>query len=293
VLARLAIVIVALIALVSSGVRAAGEYAVRGMVLRIDPSRTTFVISHERIEGLMDSMTMPFDVREARELEGVVPGAIVEFTLVVKETGSYATSLRVKKYESVEQDPRAARRLGLLDRLMRGAPNRLTVGQPVPDFTLIDQTNTAVSLASLRGRVVALNFVYTRCALPQFCLRMANTFGVLHKRFARQYGRDLVLLTVTFDPARDRPEVLAKYASQWNADPAMWHFLTGSVRDVRRLCAAFGVEAFPDEGLINHSLRTAVIDRQGKLTASVEGNQFTPEQLGDLVLSALNDNQVR
>ena len=44
---------------------------------------------------------------------------------------------------------------------------------------------------------------------------------------------------------------------------------------------------FPDEGLFNHSLRTAVIDRRGRITASIEGNQYTPEQLGDLVRAQL------
>ena len=72
-----------------------------------------------------------------------------------------------------------------------------------------------------------------------------------------------MLLTITFDPERDTPEVLAAYASQWKADPKTWHFLTGPVADVRKVCALFGVESFPDEGLMNHSLRTAVIDRRG------------------------------
>ena len=86
-----------------------------------------------------------------------------------------------------------------------------------------------MKLSSFAGKVVAINFVYTRCALPQFCLRMTNTFGVLQKRFASVLGRDAQLLTVTFDPERDTPEVLAAYASQWNADPRGWRFLTGSV----------------------------------------------------------------
>src|SRR2546426_8408741 len=47
------------------------------------------------------------------------------------------------------------------------------------------------------------------------------------------FRSDLVLLTVTFDPVHDTPDVLAEYASRWNADPATWHFLTGTVPDVR------------------------------------------------------------
>ena len=82
--------------------------------------------------------------------------------------------------------------------------------------------------------------------------------------------------------------MLAAYASQWKADPKTWHFLTGPVADVRKVCALFGVEYFPDEGLMNHSLRTAVIDRGGTLVASIEGNTYSPEQLGDLVFTQLN-----
>jgi protein SCO1/2 len=267
------------------------EYTVRGMVLRVDRAERTFVVSHERIEGLMDSMVMPFEVRAAADLDTVVPGAVVTFTLVVAEKGAYATKIQVRRYESVEQDPRTARRLAMVRRAAGATVPPLKVGEKVPDFTLTDQVRRPFTFSSLAGKVVAVNFVYTRCALPQFCLRVANNFGVLQKRFARELARgDLSLVTITFDPERDTPEVLAAYASQWKADPATWHFLTGSVADVRRVCSMFGMEYFPDEGLMTHSLRTAVIDRQGALVASIEGNLYTPEQLGDLVLATLQSS---
>jgi protein SCO1/2 len=110
---------------------------------------------------------------------------------------------------------------------------------------------------------------------------------VLQKRFAKELGREVVLLTITFDPQRDTPEALAAYAAPWKPAPGTWHFLTGPVADVRKVCALFGVEYFPDEGLMNHSLRTAVIDRAGVLVASIEGNTYSPEQLGDLVFTQL------
>jgi cytochrome oxidase Cu insertion factor (SCO1/SenC/PrrC family) len=67
----------------------------------------------------------------------------------------------------------------------------------------------------------------------------------------------------------------------------MWRFLTGNTADVRRVCSLFGIESYLDEGLLNHSLHTAVIDRQGRLVSNIEGNQYTPEQLGDLILDVL------
>ena len=64
----------------------------------------------------------------------------------------------------------------------------LAVGQPVPDFTLTDQARRPVTLSQFRGKVVAINFIYTSCALPQFCFRIANHFGVLQRRFTDRDG---------------------------------------------------------------------------------------------------------
>jgi protein SCO1/2 len=264
------------------------RYTVRGMVMRVDPATRTFVVSHEAIDGLMGAMIMPFEVRQSGELSPLAPGALVEFTLVIGAQAGYATDIRVRAYRTAEQDPLTARRLALLKKAAGRAVPPLATGQAVPDFTLTDQSGQPVRFSTIAaGKVVALNFVYTRCALPQFCLRASNVFAVLQRRFARQYGRDLLLLTVTFDPERDTPEVLATYAARFDADPKMWRFLTGKTADVRRVCGLFGVEAYLDEGLVNHSLHAAVVDRRGRLVANVEGNQHTPEQLGDLILETL------
>jgi protein SCO1/2 len=64
---------------------------------------------------------------------------------------------------------------------------------------------------------------------------VANHFSVVRNRFKDRMGQDLVLLTVTFDPARDTPDRLAQYASQWKADSKAWHFLTGAAPDVERV----------------------------------------------------------
>jgi protein SCO1/2 len=265
----------------------ATRYAMRGMVLAIDAAHHSVVISHDAITGVMPSMTMPFEVSEQKQLSGLAPGAIVTFTLVISQSSSHIERVRVVRYESVEQDPLAARRLRLLQQMTRAAAAPLNIGQPVPDFTLTDQAHARVSLSQFRGKVVALNFVYTSCVLPQFCYRMANYFGVMQKRFKDRLGPDLVLLTVTFDPARDTPERLAEYGRQWNADARVWHFLTGSSTAVRRVTSQFGLDAFPDEGLFSHSTRTVLIDRNGVLAASIEGNQFTATQLSDLVDTVL------
>jgi peroxiredoxin len=96
----------------------------------------------------------------------------------------------VAPYDSVELDPMVARRLRVLEALV-GAPRQdpLLVGAEVPDFTLTDQPGARVSLSRLRGQVVVGNFMYTSCALTQFCFRVANHFASIARRFEDRLGK--------------------------------------------------------------------------------------------------------
>lgn len=266
------------------------KYAAKGMVLGVDKQHRIMTVSCESILGYMDAMIMPIEVREASELDGLTRGAMIEFSLVAGKENSYAEGVHIRKFESLEADPLSARRLRLLDGALDEslAPGHvLKAGQPAPDFLLIDQNRARVKLSEFNGKVVAITFVYTRCPFPNFCFRLTNNFARLQKRFASEMGRDLILLTITLDPIHDQPEALAEYGRSWNIDPKGWHLLTGPPAEVQKFCDRFGVAFYPDEGEFIHSLHTLIIDRQGKLAANLEGNEFTEEELGDLVQSVL------
>jgi protein SCO1/2 len=280
----------------SAGTGWAGKtYSATCLVLKVDKAHQSFVASCQSIPGYMEAMVMPYPVRDPKELEGLAPGMMIDFTLVVEQDSAYPENIHVREFQSVEQDPLTARRLKLLDGAFASpsSPKALQAGESVPEFALTDQNRHHVALSQFSGKVVLLNFIYTRCALPNFCFRIANNFGVLQKRFKTRMGRDLVFLTVTFDPVHDTPEALAHYAEIWKADPKTWYFLTGATSDVQRICKLFGVDFFPDEGLMDHSLHTAIIDPAGKLVTNLEGNEFTADQLGDLVQTVLERPQDR
>ena len=168
------------------------------------------------------------------------------------------------------------------------AATLVPIGAAVPDFTLTDQRGAPVTLSALRGAVVVVTFIYTRCPLPDYCPRMIANLAAVRDRFRAQLGKDVVLLTVTFDPQYDTPERLAAYARSYNADVPGWHFLTGGAEGIKQVCDAFGVEYWPDSGLITHTLQTAVVDRAGRLAAAVEGKDFNGRQIADLVEAVLN-----
>jgi protein SCO1 len=267
----------------------AQKYSASGLVLRVDPSHRTIFVSCESIPGYMDAMIMPISVRDSKTLAGLAPGVMVDFTLVVEKKASYAESIYVRDFEDLEQQPLAARRLKIIEDLDSGkslGTSVLKIGQRLPSVVLTDQNRREIDLAGFAGKVVLINFFYTHCPLPDYCFRLSNNLGNVQRRFKPQMGRDLILVSVTFDPMNDQPEVLANYARTWNAEPN-WHFLTGAMPEIRRVCNMFGVNFWPDEAELMHSLHTVIIDQQGKLAANLEGNQFTVRQLGDLVQSIL------
>jgi protein SCO1/2 len=274
-----------LIAVCAVAATAAERHPVAAVILKIDRPHRSFVASCQEIPGYMAAMAMPFAVRDEKALDGLEPGMQVDFTLVVEKERSYAESIRAHRYEPAEREPLLARRLQLLQDAEDPslAAKTLKLGQAVPDFVLTDQTGGRVAFSQFAGKVVALAFIYTSCPLPDYCIRLSNNLGRLNKRFAARMGRDLILLTITFDPVHDNPEVMAKYAARWKADAKSWRFLTGTLPGVKAVCRLFGLSFWQDEGWLTHSLHTIVIDRQGKLAANFEGNEFSAEQLGDFV----------
>ena len=117
---------------------AAERHPAAAVILKIDRAHRSFEASCKEIPGYMEAMVMPFTVREEKDLDGLQPGAAVDFTLVVEKNRSYAEAIHLHKYEPVELEPLRARRLQLLQEAedTNLAANMLKVGQRVPEFTL-------------------------------------------------------------------------------------------------------------------------------------------------------------
>jgi protein SCO1/2 len=270
---RRAILVTAAVLTISCAARHQG----RGLVLDVDPAASSVTVSHDAIPGYMDAMVMPFVVRDPKQMEDVRPGDRIAFRLNVRDQRSWIDRLQLLSAAPPDAGRTQSPAVSML----------VPVGREVPDFTLINQNGRPVSLSSLRGQVVAVTFIYTRCPLPDYCPRMITNLQAIERRFPDRVGKELALAAITFDPQHDTPQQMKAYARAFQADRPGWQFLTGSIEDVSRVCARFGVEFWPEEGLITHTLQTVVIDREGKLVASVEGKDYSAKQLTDLVAHAL------
>ena len=248
----------------------AHHYRAEGVVLSVHPERPSVVISHRAIPKYMDAMAMEFSVRKPDELKGLAPGSRVDFRLSVDAKRSAAYHFRVKMAQ-------------LEDVILPPQASKLSVGDPIPGFALKDQTGRELRLADFRGHPVVIDFIYTRCPLPDVCPRLSANFALLQKRF----GDKVTLLSITIDPLFDTPAVLADYAKRWRAGPD-WHFLTGSLEQIQRAASPFGLVYWAEEGVISHTSATVIVTRDGRMGALLEGSTFTARQLVDLVGSTLN-----
>jgi protein SCO1/2 len=129
-----------------------------------------------------------------------------------------------------------------------------------PDFSLVDQHGEIVSLGRLKGRAVALTFVFAHC--QTLCPLVVETL-----KDAVQTAGPVSVLLVTLDPWRDTPSALPGIASQWRV-PDGFHVLSSHrVEDVRRVSERYGVTFTRDErtGDIVHPGLVFLIDADGRL----------------------------
>lgn len=143
---------------------------------------------------------------------------------------------------------------------------------PLPEIALIDGASAAFSLARPEQpeRVLIVDFVYTRCLAV--CSALGGSFQQLQRQLADT--PTVGLLSISFDPAIDTPDVLAAYGRRLGADPARWRFArVADARDLPTLLKRFGVVVIPDGlGGFQHNAALHVIHR-GRLLRIFEYDQ--------------------
>jgi protein SCO1/2 len=254
----------------NSGVR---HYAVTGRVISIDADAQSLRIRHDEIVGYMPAMTMPFYVKETTLLDGVTPGASVRFRLAVTEEDSW-----ISRMEVLPAAPSGPEELAALEDTV-DLSERLEIGETVPNLSLVNQNGEAVRLRDFEGKAVLLTFIYTRCPLPNFCPLLSKNFAELQRRLSGEFPGQFQLVSLTIDPEFDVPELLKSYAMRQEADEGSWTFATGRTEEIDRAVSWFGLHRESAGGIINHDLRTALIDPQGKLAQVWKSNVWTPYEV--------------
>jgi protein SCO1 len=149
---------------------------------------------------------------------------------------------------------------------------------PAPEFVLTNQGGQRASLSALRGKVVAITFIYTTCAdtCPLLTAKMASLQG----RLGPDFGPRVQFLSITVDPERDTPPVLKRYGERHGAQGAGWAFLTGTPSEIRAVAKHYGVYyRKTSRGDVDHTFLTSLVDQDGILRVQYLGVRFDPNEL--------------
>jgi len=153
----------------------------------------------------------------------------------------------------------------------------LQVFGTLPNFLFVERSGRTVSLADFWGKVWIANFIYTHCT--DTCPLQSARLAALQDDFAGE--RDLRFVSITVDPARDTPKVLAKYAARYGADPDRWWFLTGEKQAIYALAQqGFYLSVEEPEKPGQPVARRRPMDR-------AEGREATPGRTLSRLLSGL------
>ncbi|ODT97816.1 MAG: hypothetical protein ABS79_06905, partial [Planctomycetes bacterium SCN 63-9] len=161
----------------------------------------------------------------------------------------------------------------------------LEVGEAVPDFEMTGQDGKTFKLSDLRGNVVGLTFIYTRCPLPDFCPLMDRKFSELSQKITLSPKRasHIRLISLSFDPEHDTPEVLRQHARIRGANPPLWSYAVASHGELAKIAPRLGLVYGPGRDEIMHNLCTAIIDPEGKLARLEIGTSRNKWEATDLI----------
>jgi protein SCO1 len=253
----------------------AKRYDLKGKVVRADLTNRKVTLAHDAIPDYMDAMTMEFSVKEKWAIEQMGAGDSVQATLVVDGARSWIESPAITKGVTAANAP-------------RGSWVPADPGTPLPDVPLVDQDDKPFRLARFKGHLLLITFSFTRCPLPDYCPLMMKHFAAIEKATANDASAALKnarLLTVSIDPTYDTPARLREYGAKHATGDgstnkfSRWNLATGTVADVKKLAGFFGLDYYDSTDRIIHSLRTAIVDPDGRVVKVFEGNEWTVEDV--------------
>ncbi len=152
---------------------------------------------------------------------------------------------------------------------------------PAPEFTLTNQLGERVSLSDLRGRIVAMSFVYTSCTAV--CPVTIGKFTAAARSMGAAAGKEVIFVGVTVDPDRDTPERTRKYVEERGLAGKM-HYLTGERSELEMVWSYYNVYVNRSDDAsgnyaVDHTSIIYLIDKKGNVRLLYPGTEWKPESL--------------
>ena len=250
----------------------------RGTVVSTDYPKAEVVVNQNAIPGLMGAMTMTYPLPNPGVLSDLHPGDEIMARLWATSEDAGRTKLRLDR---VEVASRA--RPDEASAVQYHVP---ATGDAVPDFPLLNQSGRAIRLSDFKGKAVMVTFIHTRCDIAIYCPRVSEKFAEIEKSLAADpalYAKTH-LITISFDPTYDTPQVLRSYGAKYlGADTpgafAHWDFAAPAPADLLKIEQFFNLRVTGKGAALVHSLATVTIDKNGKVVGCSPTSDWPTEAL--------------
>jgi len=243
-------------------------FPVKGTIYEIKPDSMLIIIAHDTIQNLMMPMTMPFDLKDLDEVEGLSIGDSVHFEFAWGDTSTWARNFKIVgqgKLPEVEED----------NFFEDEDYSERDKGETLDDVALLDLDSALVHLSDSDGKYRFLSFIFTRCPMPNMCPAVVIKNDYLVKSFKDR--NDIEFVMVSFDYKYDTPRVLKDFYGSTISDHDNWKVLssTGRIEDVYRLAKQSGCEFWGiEENNIGHTLRSVLIGPNREMLGSWPGDNW-------------------
>jgi protein SCO1/2 len=260
----------------------AATYQLRGIVVSTDAAKGIVTIDTEAIPNLMGAMTMPYKLAQPGVATELHPGDHVTARLRISTVASVLDQIDVTAQAKPDYKPEKFYNVP--------AP-----GQTVPNFKFLNQSGKTVTMEQFHGKALLVTFIYTRCPLPEYCIRMSRNFATIQHQLAAdpELYNKTHLLSVSFDPAQDTPKVLRSYGSAYTGEHGAqafshWDFAVPSSSESDQVDQFFDVGVSRgSNSTLTHSLSTAIIAPSGKIFRWYPSNDWTPSAVVDDIKQAV------
>jgi protein SCO1 len=256
------------------------RFPITGKVVSVDLEGKKIELAHDDIPGFMDAMTMKFPIRNADWVfSELTKDADIRGELVVDNANSDYWLEKV----GIVMSPNPSQPVP-----QANTKAFAKAGENMPDFSLTNQDGKSISLSNFKDKALAITFIYSRCPLPEYCVKMSTNFSDAAIIIKDSDTKDKIrLLSISFDPEKDTPAKLREYGIGYfgkNSKPdfAVWQLAVGKDKDVRVITDFIGLDYRVDEQdktQFSHSLRTVIIAPDGKIVEIISGNEWTAEDL--------------
>lgn len=163
--------------------------------------------------------------------------------------------------------------------LKEGRAVAIREGDLIPEFALVSQNEQIVKISDFRGQPFVLNFIFTRCGVAEMCPASTQRMVAMEKRASELGLESVQFVTISFDPVFDTPEILSNYAKAFGASEDRHWFLTYHRPEfIDSLLYLFGILTREENGTINHTSATYLVDTEGRIALRQNGPNWSSEK---------------